>query len=433
MANIFFDGQPGPEIREKLNEMHGVFEDAVDNAVGPPGPPGADSTVPGPKGDQGDPGPKGDTGNPGVDSTVPGPKGDTGLTGPKGDTGLTGADSTVPGPKGDTGDTGPKGDQGDPGPKGDTGDTGPAGAGAGNVNATGTIATDDLAVFADATGNSIKSAGKKLSDLVLSTDTRLSDARNPTAHSHTIASVTGLRAELDSKGTSNLALGSGAGDAMPGNTTVLPEAPADGKTYGRKNAAWVEAGGGGAVRMVQEVLTSGTSWTAPENLVGGRVKYRISGGGGSASYAAASSAAGAGGYCEGQAIVTAASAYTYAVGAGGAEIAATGPGNAGGDTSIFGATAYGAPGASNASPASGLTSPGGSWAGGQFGMDGGHGFTSGTNSASYRSHSGANPLGTPAIASSSMSGGSTGYGSGGAFFGEAGRPGVIILEYLVSI
>ena len=409
MANIFFDGQPGPEIREKLNEMHGAFEDAVDNAVGPPGPPGADSTVPGPKGDKGD-------------------KGDTGDTGP------TGADSVVPGPKGDTGDTGPKGDQGDPGPKGDTGDTGPAGAGAGNVNATGTIATDDLAVFADATGNSIKSAGKKLSDLVLSTDTRLSDARNPTAHSHTIASVTGLQAALDSKGTSNLALGTTAGTALAGNTPVLPEAPSDGKTYGRKDAAWVEAGGGGAVRMVQEVLTSGTSWTAPENLVGGRVKYRISGGGGSASYvtASSSSAAGAGGYCEGQAIVTAASAYTYAIGAGGAEIATTGPGNAGGDTSIFGATAYGAPGASNASPASGLTSLGGSWSGGQFGMDGGSGFTMGS-SGSYRAQSGANLLGTPAIANTIKSSGSTGYGYGGAFFGEAGGPGVIILEYLVSI
>ena len=68
---------------------------------GIPGPageglPGADSTVPGPKGDtgaKGDPGVKGD---PGADSTVPGPKGDTGV-------GLPGADSTVPGPKGDPG------------------------------------------------------------------------------------------------------------------------------------------------------------------------------------------------------------------------------------------------------------------------------------------------------------------------------------------
>jgi plastocyanin len=128
---------------------------------------GADSTVPGPKGDTGDQGPIGPSG---ADSTVPGPqgpaglqgpqgpqglKGDTGLTGSKGDTGLTGAAgsqgiqgltgpqglkgdkgdtgaagaaSTVPGPqglKGDTGDTGPQGPQG---LKGDTGDTGAASA-----------------------------------------------------------------------------------------------------------------------------------------------------------------------------------------------------------------------------------------------------------------------------------------------------------------
>jgi plastocyanin len=125
---------------------------------------GADSTVPGPKGDTGDQGPVGPAG---AASTVPGPqgpagpqglqglKGDTGLTGPKGDTGLTGAAgaqgiqgltgsqglrgetgltgpagaaSTVPGPqglKGDNGDTGPQGPQG---LKGDTGDQGPAGA-----------------------------------------------------------------------------------------------------------------------------------------------------------------------------------------------------------------------------------------------------------------------------------------------------------------
>jgi plastocyanin len=125
---------------------------------------GADSTVPGPKGDTGD---QGSAGPAGAASTVPGPqgptgpqglqglKGDTGLTGPKGDTGLTGAAgaqgiqgltgsqglrgetgltgpagaaSTVPGPQGLKGDTGNTGPQGPQGLKGDTGDQGPAGA-----------------------------------------------------------------------------------------------------------------------------------------------------------------------------------------------------------------------------------------------------------------------------------------------------------------
>ncbi len=61
---------------------------------GPPGPPGADSIVPGP------PGPPGETGPPGpagADSTVPGPPGETG---PQGPPGPPGADSTVPGPAG---------------------------------------------------------------------------------------------------------------------------------------------------------------------------------------------------------------------------------------------------------------------------------------------------------------------------------------------
>jgi plastocyanin len=63
-------------------------------------------------------------GDTGADSTVPGPKGDTGDTGPAGP---AGADSTVPGPQGPAGATGPQGLKGDKGDKGDTGDTGPAG------------------------------------------------------------------------------------------------------------------------------------------------------------------------------------------------------------------------------------------------------------------------------------------------------------------
>ena len=45
-------------------------------------------------------------------------------------------------------------------------------------------------------------------------------------------------------GTSSLTLGTSAGTALAGDTVVLPEAPSDGKTYGRKDAAWVEASGG---------------------------------------------------------------------------------------------------------------------------------------------------------------------------------------------
>lgn len=68
-------------------------------------------------------GPKGD---PGADSTVPGPKGDTGEQGIQG----------IPGVKGDTGEAGAKGDtgaQGEPGVKGDAGVGVPTGGTAGQV------------------------------------------------------------------------------------------------------------------------------------------------------------------------------------------------------------------------------------------------------------------------------------------------------------
>ena len=102
--------------------------------TGPPGPKGADSTVPGPQGPAGPTGPTGATGAKGADSTVPGPTGATGPAGaagpagPKGDTGAAGAASTVPGPQGPKGDTGAAGAQGPQGATGATGATGAAGA-----------------------------------------------------------------------------------------------------------------------------------------------------------------------------------------------------------------------------------------------------------------------------------------------------------------
>lgn len=100
-------------------------------AFGPPGPKGADSTVPGPAGATGAAGadgpagmqgPRGDDGPIGPQG-VTGPQGPIGLTGPSGPTGATG-------PKGDTGETGPQGIQGPiglTGPQGPIGLTGPAG------------------------------------------------------------------------------------------------------------------------------------------------------------------------------------------------------------------------------------------------------------------------------------------------------------------
>jgi hypothetical protein len=67
---------------------------------------------------------QGAQGPPGADSTVPGPPGATGPAGPQGAQGPTGAASTVPGPPGATG---PQGATGPEGPQGPQGPTGPAG------------------------------------------------------------------------------------------------------------------------------------------------------------------------------------------------------------------------------------------------------------------------------------------------------------------
>lgn len=63
------------------------------------------------------------------------------------------------------------------------------------------------------------------STAVAGNDTRLTNARTPLTHSHAIADTTGLQAALDSKGTSNLALGTSsttakAGDYQPTWTQV---------------------------------------------------------------------------------------------------------------------------------------------------------------------------------------------------------------------
>ena len=81
---------------------------------------------------------KGPAGPPGADSTVPGP------AGPAGPQGVPGAASTVPGPAGPTGSTGATGSQGPAGSTGPTGATGPGVAPGGTTGQvlTKTSATD---------------------------------------------------------------------------------------------------------------------------------------------------------------------------------------------------------------------------------------------------------------------------------------------------
>ena len=68
-------------------------------------------------------------------------------------------------------------------------------------------------------------------------------------------------------GTSSLTLGISAGTALAGDTVVLPEAPSDGKTYGRKDAAWAEVvSGGGSGYATGDVITTARTLSPPDFL-----------------------------------------------------------------------------------------------------------------------------------------------------------------------
>jgi hypothetical protein len=142
---------------------------------------------------------------------------------PRGDTGATGA----------TGATGPEGPEGPEGPQGDTGPAGPnevtsatdtdldgylVGDGA-NVSAVSTIPAADLTglatvatsgAYADLTGKptlgtaaalNVAASGNAASgEVVKGDDTRLADARTPTAHTHVWADITGEPTTLSGYG-----------------------------------------------------------------------------------------------------------------------------------------------------------------------------------------------------------------------------------------
>ena len=147
-----WNGSSNPNTVLYLTQATFLEIKQIGGSVGPQGPPGATSTVPGPQGPPGPagptstvPGPQGPPGPAGPTSTVPGPQGPPGpagptstVPGPQGPPGPAGPTSTVPGPQGPPGPAGPTstvpGPQGPPGPAGPTstvpgpqGPPGPAG------------------------------------------------------------------------------------------------------------------------------------------------------------------------------------------------------------------------------------------------------------------------------------------------------------------
>jgi hypothetical protein len=95
---------------------------------------------------------------------------------------------------------GDQGIQGATGAQGIQGETGAAGA-AGPNSISGTTTTTFTGLLK---GNgSVVSAASAPTDYVATTDTRLSDARTPTAHTHPISEVTSLQTTLDGKEPAN--------------------------------------------------------------------------------------------------------------------------------------------------------------------------------------------------------------------------------------
>lgn len=125
----------------------------------------------------------------------------------------------------------------------------------------------------------------------------------------------------------------------------LLDAPSDGKSYVRKDGAWVEASGGSVIYRKQATFTSSGTFTLPNTALPS-VDYDLCGGGGSGGrHGADNTSAGTGGgggeRLQGVTTLVPGDLYNVVIGAGGAGVNADGNGNDGGASSAFGLTARG--------------------------------------------------------------------------------------------
>lgn len=182
-----------------------------------------------------------------------------------------------------------------------------------------------------------------------------------------------------------------------------------------------------------QVLTSGTSWTAPLGARRARVRGCGGGGGGGRSTDAAMGSPGAGGgYFEGIYPITPGTAYTYAIGAAGVGASAVGAaGTAGGNTTMtINGTALTGIGGGAGQPLYAASSGGGSASNGQINISGSPGVCYAySGSGVFVAVPGSSPLGFglaygagQGYGCGGMSGSSSGAGSNGA-------AGAIILEF----
>jgi hypothetical protein len=188
-----------------------------------------------------------------------------------------------------------------------------------------------------------------------------------------------------------------------------------------------------------EVKTSSGSFTVPAGVT--RLKLTLIGGGGSgarwpASFGAngGGSSGGGGGAVIGTVTVTPGASIAYTVGAGGAQQNTQGAGGFdGGDTTMSGMTASGGKG--GLADTLGFYAAGGAATGGAINVPGGSGHSyTGTSASQKDSRGGMSLFGAPGMQAPlpAQVAPGVGYGCGGyagSSKGEAGLPGLIIIEY----
>ena len=196
--------------------------------------------------------------------------------------------------------------------------------------------------------------------------------------------------------------------------TGLTSPGSNGNVLTSNGTAWVSSpvASGGALIRAPQILTSGTSYTTPSNCT--KIYVEIVGGGGGGGSAANGAGGGAGAYAAKYFSVSASTAYTYAIGQGGAT------GTAGTDSSFIvgGTTVTAGGGAAGSNGLNASGGAGGTATNGDINTGGGGGQSSMQYSTSYFGGVG----GSSFFGGGGKSPGGAGlaYGSGGAGQGSTG-------------
>ena len=212
-------------------------------------------------------------------------------------------------------------------------------------------------------------------------------------------------------GTSGQVLTSGGAAAAPSWTT--PATPSS----------------SGQLIRAPQVLTSGTSYTTPAGC--NSILVEALGGGGGGARGTTISGGGGAGYVKKYFTVSPSTAYTYAIGAGGAARTTNGVGNAGGSTTLtVGATTITAGGGAGGTSASGGdTAAGGTATNGDINVPGQKSGYGVTNAGSLDGWRGGNSIYGSAGSATTVT--ASGFGAGGAASGSttgAGSAGLIIIS-----